>query len=192
MLSSWSSQCPLNRPSSSQSHDKRHSPAPESTCPFRNAMRLTVVCKQFDAASVLSLFQWSCPSTVLWRISNGTVNTVNRMLRAWSPSHVCKEVRKGCEPASADSDAPCAIQIVIFAVCVVASLLHSLPALIFWRSSVANAFPVFRISAQRLRIYRTHLKLLQSFKVVRSASRFAPSGCSHYCTSHERQVHHVS
>lgn len=125
-------------------------------------------------------------------VSNLTrlVFSIDRMNVAWTFSHVFKKVLKRLKPSSANSNASCAIQVVILVVLVVASTLNVLPALVLWRPTVADATTMLEWSAILGRLVRRHDSTPRKLDCDRAAWRPQSSGCSHYCIRHRKLVQH--
>ena len=157
------------------------------TSPRANAHGFTVERDSLGTTSVLSLFHYSCPPTVLRFVVAVIVNSVNRIVETWLLSHVSQKVCKRLQPSLANCDASSTIAVIVRGARIVATSLHFLPSVVFWtvfsRES-ACCHPFIR----KNRIIKCHLKLLHSFVVVRAARRPQSLGCSHYYARHGRVV----
>lgn len=156
-------------------------------CPVFQAHRLTVVGEQSSVDCIALLLLACAPLAVIRRVSCIVVKSFNRVCWTWLWSHISQEMKKRLSPSLADRNLPASVSMVARCVGVIASCLHHFPGIVLgcFRTGMSASF---RSIAKVNRIISTHLKLLQSFMVDRSASRFAPPGCSHYCDTYEMVV----
>lgn len=132
-------------------------------------------------AFIVALLLYCCPAAVFRSVVSVAVDSVNRVLRARSRSHVFIKGDNRIFPPLANSDSPSSVAWVIWSRLFVAPAVHGLPCVIFWRisQSVAVTSPI-----AFGRLTRSHLKLLQSFMVVRAESVNHDRLGSFHCAIH--------
>lgn len=93
--------------------------------PFNDTACLAVQGQQAVAASVAHLLGMRRPATVGFFVGAVDVDSVNRVFRGWSRSHIGQEVVERFVPAGTNGDTPATVVCKLAVVRVLAALLHS-------------------------------------------------------------------
>jgi hypothetical protein len=116
-----------------------------STCsklsfPCGKSKGLSVKRKLHAASSIPIVFRYGSPATIARRISAIVVDAINLMFGARSFAHICKKVFKGIAPSFTNPDATPTVIFILWALVVVAPVLHANPDAKFWGFSHAVGF----------------------------------------------------
>ncbi len=127
----WQSQSVFGRPSSFES-------AMDCTLGYIYNFRpfcycLCLIVESYEAIrSLISMLLSRCrPSAIFWRVVTIIINSINRIFRGWSLSHISKKVLKRINPALTDSYSASTVIFILINIFIVASLFYTNPDFIF-------------------------------------------------------------
>lgn len=165
-------------------------------CPFRysypfspvfQAHSLTVEGEETGLSSVICLLLSRTPLAVGWLVIAVAIYPIQRVGWTGFRSHVFQESYKRLTPSFANSYAPTSVSMIPTGAGAVTSRFHHLPRVIF-KAFACAVSASFRSHARWNRIARSHLKLLQSFMVVRAESVHHDRLGSFYCSMLHKAV----
>lgn len=178
----WSRESLFNRPTRCKSKTQSPLGYPYPFCPVFQTHGFIIKCKQSSLSSIVLLLFSSAPLAIIWFVVAVVVNPVKRVFATWLWPHVRQEVKKRLSPFCAYSYASSAVPMVSTGVRIVAACFHHFPRIVFNGCLACGMSSSFRFRDRGNRILFSHLKLLQSFMVDRTARRRQSPGCSHYAT----------
>ncbi len=129
----WSCQGTFNGPSVAKPTAKYPAAYAGSIGPFWQWESLAVIGQHPIVSFVFALLNRCRPSAVAGCVSRIIVDAVNRVLRAWTLSHIVIERLKGLSPSLTDRDATTPVLVIALGFVVFASKDHCVPNAILWR-----------------------------------------------------------
>lgn len=136
----------LDRPSGGESPVQRLHPETKASRPVFQRQRLAVECQLSRYAHVPILLCASRPSNIAWRVRTVVVDALEGMVRCRAWPHVEQKKLERIAPPVADRDATAAVSRVSSRLRIQTARLHSAPAGVFGRESMAAGQAVRGIS----------------------------------------------
>lgn len=130
----------LNAPAFSDAIPDKISGPSHPLCPLISRKSFTSKGQPARLLGVLGLLAWRGPSTVTRFVVAVVVHSLDRMLGAWSWSHVSVKRRKGFAPFIANSNPSSSVVLVALVLRIAASTLQPLPRLISRRPRAKTVF----------------------------------------------------
>lgn len=127
----------VQRPPSRQSLMKRTDIDAEFACPLRDGLGAASVCQPVIVTPILGLLMCGCPPAIFWRVGPVVVNTVKRVGRRWSPSHVSIERLERFTPSVAHDDTASTIARICRRTLVIATTLRACPRRVLGQMTLA-------------------------------------------------------